>query len=207
MRFSIAQKVNLLSVGIILILGIFLGSYFINHETTVLHFELNERVNVLLSNLALNLEYPVLVRNQNAIAQLGKVILSQKDIIFCRIVDNDSNLLYQEGLEQKRPIENFAAAIVTKKIPEGTDEELIFGVQEKVVEEEIGKVQLAVSLSELNRKIGSLKRTVIIVVVAVITSASFASYSLLKSILGRPIFQLVNATKELPEENLTIRFR
>lgn len=201
MRFGIAQKVNLLSVSIILAFGISMGIYFINEQSKVLNSELDDRVKILLSNLSLNLEYPVLINDQEAIVRLLEGVLAQQDVVSGRITNKNGNLLYQKDSKKEGPIEEFASTIVTKRAAEGTGEDLILGIQEEA-EEVVGKIYLKVSLLELNRKIDRIKNTVIIVIITAIVILSLASYLLLKFVLDRPISRLVNATKRVASGEL-----
>ncbi|MFH0947717.1 MAG: hypothetical protein V1833_01790, partial [Elusimicrobiota bacterium] len=84
MRFGITKKVSLLCISILVFLAVILGVYFIQHESRALNDELNERITALLDGLCLNAEYPVLIKDKEAISKLAKSILTQKDIVFCR---------------------------------------------------------------------------------------------------------------------------
>jgi PAS domain S-box-containing protein len=201
MRVGIDKKVNLVSVSVILILGSFLGFYFIQHETRALNSELDERATVLLNSLSANSEYPILIRDRAAISRLAKGVLTQKDVAFCRIEDIDGTLLLEGGSKRGKSIREFASTIVTKRVAEEMSEELILGAPSEA-EEEIGKIYLAVSLSGLNQKVRDIKKTVAVFVIASMVLASIASSLLLKLILSGPITMLVRGTERIARGDL-----
>jgi PAS domain S-box-containing protein len=196
MRFGIDKKVNLLSIGIILFLGFLLGFYFIQHETRALNSELNERAAVLLSSLSTTCEYPILIRDRETISRVVKGVLSQKDVAFCRIEDTDGTLLFQEGSKEEKHIREFTCAVVTEKAVDEGDERMIVGTQMEM-EQEIGKVYLAISLLRLNQKLKDIRRTTAVFIVVTMVLAFLASSLLLRFILSGPITLLVRGTERI----------
>ena len=87
MILGINRKVILLTFSIILVFGFALGYYIIRYQTRILKLELDERINVLMDNLSTISEYPVLIRDKESITRLTKGVMSQKDIVFCRVED------------------------------------------------------------------------------------------------------------------------
>jgi nitrogen fixation/metabolism regulation signal transduction histidine kinase len=201
MRFGVAKKVNLLSIGIVLLLGSLLGYYFILHETRALNSELDERATVLLNSLSTNAEYPILIRDREAISRLAKGILTQKDVAFCRIEDIDGILLFQEGSKKEKHFREFTSVVVTKKVAEEGGEGMILGAPMEV-KEEIGKVYLAISLSGLNQKVKSIQKTIIAFVIVTIILASLVISLLGKLVLSDPITLLVKGTEKIARGDL-----
>lgn len=204
MRVSINQKVNLLSVSLILSLGLLLGFYFIRHEANALNAELNERVAVLLNSLTTNSEYPILIRDREAISKLAKGILTQRDVAFCRIEDIDGAVLFEGGTKEGRPIREFSSTVVTNRVVEERDEGMILGAPMKV-EEEMGKIYLAISLSGLNQKIKNVKETVTIFTIVTVILVSVASSLLLRLVLSGPIRILVRGTETIAGGDLAYK--
>jgi len=196
MRVSVNQKVNLLSVSLILSLGSLLGFYFIRHEADALNAELNERAAVLLNSLTTNSEYPILIRDREEISRLAKGILTQRDVAFCRIEDIDGAVLFEGGTKEGRPIREFSSTVVTNRVVEERDEGMILGAPMKV-EEEMGKIYLAISLSGLNQKIKDIKETVAIFTIVTVILVSLASSLLLRLILSGPIRMLLRGTERI----------
>lgn len=204
MRLGIARKVNLLCIGAILFLGLLLGYYFSQHEVRALNSELEERATVLLNSLNANSEYPILIRDREAISRIAKGVLIQKDVVFCRIEDMDGTLLFEEGSQKKKPIKEFTTTVVTKRVAEKSDEGIILGVPAEV-EEEIGKIYLAISLAGLNQRVKDIRKTLAVFVIITIIFASLASFLLIKVILSNPITSLVKGTERIAKGDLSYK--
>jgi PAS domain S-box-containing protein len=204
MRLGIDKKVNLLCVGVILFLGLLLGYYFIRHEIHALNSELEERAAVLLSSLSTSSEYPILIGDREAISRLVKGVLTQKDVVFCKIEDIDGALLFKEGSTEEKHIREFTSVVVTKRVAEEGDEGMILGAL-KEVEEEIGKIYLSISLSGLNQKVKNIQKTVTAFVIVTIILASLAISLLLKLILSGPITSLVKGTERIARGDLNYK--
>lgn len=201
MRFNITQKVNLLVLGLFLIFGFVLGTYVIKNQRKMINHELDERATVLLNHLSVNLEYPVLIRDLKAISRLVKEVMAQKDIIYCRVDDKEGKLIYLEGAIVGT-VKGFNASVATKgnKLLEN-EEEFILGVSDEVAEE-VGKIQLAVSLTENNKKLSDIRNTIIVIVGVGVFMASLASFLLLRFFLDRPVKMLVKATERIASGDL-----
>jgi signal transduction histidine kinase/CheY-like chemotaxis protein len=204
MRLGIARKVNLLCIGAILFLGLLLGYYFSQHEVRALNSELEERATVLLNSISTSSEYLILIRDKEAISRLVEGVLKQKDVVFCRIEDMDGTLLFEEGSKKKKPIKEFTTTVVTKRVAEKSDEGIILGVPAEV-EEEIGKIYLAISLAGLNQKVKDIRKTVAVFVIITIVFASLASFLLIKVILSNPITSLVKGTERIAKGDLSYK--
>jgi two-component system sensor histidine kinase/response regulator len=204
MRLSIDKKVNLLCVGAILFLGLLLGYYHVRHEIGGLNSELEERTALLLNSLNTSSEYPILIRNREAISRLVKGVLAQKDVVFCRIEDMDGTLLFEEGSKEEKPIKEFTTTVVTKKVAEKSYEGMILGVPAEV-EEQIGKIYLAISLAGLNQKVKDIRKTLAVFVIITIIFVSLASSLLIKVILSNPITSLVKGTERIARGDLNYK--
>lgn len=201
MRYGIYTKIILLVLGIILLFSMALGYYVISYQTRFLKHELKERVTILINNLSLLCEYPLMIKDKDAIAKLVNGVLTNKDIIYCRIEDNNGKVFYEERTGTDEQINEYKAAIVAKKYAADADEELLLGVPEEMAEE-IGNIYLGVSVKGLNKKVERGKRIIIASIFFVVTIISLAIYWLLKRILGIPIKQLVIATEMISKGNL-----
>jgi PAS domain S-box-containing protein len=203
MNFSIVRKVNLLSISVILIFGLMLSLYFIRQETHALNFEMNERMMVLLNSLSYSCEYPVLINDKETTANLIKGVLSQKDIVYCKIEDKNKGLIYQEGSLKSGDIKVFDKAIETVKRTKITEALDFAGTDDSKEKEYIGKITLAVSLSSFQEKIADITRTTILLVFFSIIIISLASSFLLTFILSDPINQLVKGTESIAKGDLS----
>ncbi len=201
MRLGINTKVTLISLGMILLFGLAFGYYIIMYQAHVMKQELEERVNVLMANLSLISEYPLLIRDKDAIIRLTKGVLAQKDIIFCRIENKEGTFFYEEGTREEDRHSDFITNIETKKHVEKVDEELILGIHKEEVEE-IGKIHMGVSYSGLNRKLNREKMIMLAIVISAIITTCLTIYFILNRILAWPVKQLVRATEEISKGNL-----
>ncbi|MEW6041718.1 MAG: HAMP domain-containing protein [Elusimicrobiota bacterium] len=204
MKFSINKKVSLLIITVIFVLGLVLGFYYTQNQTRSLNSELNKRITVLLDYLAYIIEYPLLIKDQEGILKALKGIMAQKEVVSCKIKDKEGNIIYQESSKKEGPVKEFSSCIVTKKVEAKPGEMLILGIT-KEEKEEIGKIYLTVSLSELNQKITNMRKTIAMVVVITIILGSFVSSLLFRFVLVRPITLLVEATEKIAQGDLNYK--
>jgi two-component system sensor histidine kinase/response regulator len=127
--------------------------------------------------------------------------LTQKDVVFCRIEDADGALLFQEGSKEKKDIREFTSTVTTKRAKGGGDEGMVLGAPTEI-EEKIGKIHLAISLSGLNKKVKDIQKTVAAFVFVTIILISLATSFLLKFILSGPITSLVRGTERIAAGDL-----
>jgi PAS domain S-box-containing protein len=202
MRFGIAGRVTLLVVVVILSLGLFLGGYFSRYESRALLESLDERTNALLSSLATNLQYPLLVGDRGVAARLVNAALSQPDVVRCTITGDRDSVLFAGETKRSGPLKSYQAPVSATHTIGATDEGLILGTGEPVTEV-LGTVTLTVSLAELNRKADHIKHTISAVVIAATILASLLCFLLLRFMLGHPIATLVAATRRIARGELT----
>ena len=198
MKFNISAKVSFLFFITIIIFTLLLSFYFINHKRQALEGELDERIHSLMNNLSINAEYPILVGNHELILSLGRGVLKQKDVVFCEILDENEDFIYREGSRDFENIKLYASAIYTEYTPRANAEELLLGTPE-VEEEKIGKINLGVSMADLDRKISDVQSTLLLVTFITVILATFFAYFFLRIILVRPVKDLVAGTKKIAE--------
>lgn len=203
MKLTIDRKISLFITILIFTLGAVLGFYFTQTLTRSLSRELDERGRHLLVDLVSDLEYPLLVRDQEAIAHKVKMVVAESDVAFCRIEGKDGTVLYQEGTPPSGPVREFASSIVTSKSG-GAAESLILNVpQEKT--ETVGRAVLLLSLTRLNQRIYEIKKTVTTVVLVAFLIASIGACLLLKRLIGVPVELLVHATERIAGGDLAYK--
>ncbi len=201
MTLGINRKVILLTFSIILVFGCSLGFYIIRYQTQIFKLELNERTSVLINNLSIISEYPVLIRDKETIVRLTKGMISQKDIVFCRIEDISGDFFYEEGSVEGGTVSKISTTIVMNKPTNENEEDLILGTSKEVAEI-IGLIHLGVSHSSFNRRLNEIKLVILLTVAFTIITACLTIYFLLKRMLGQPVHQLVKATKNISRGNL-----
>lgn len=194
MRFGIDKKVIALFILSVAILGIALGFYFVRHEEEALLSELDERARALLGSLVTSSEYPVLLKDAEALSKIAKGVLNQKDVIFCEIKDSEGEILFQGGTKEKKYVNEYTAPILAEKIKEPEGEELILGEGEKKTEE-IGQIYLVLSLAGMRAKLSEAKETTGLIVTLGILLTSLFIALMIKYFLGWPIEKLVLGTE------------
>ncbi len=202
MRVSILTKAVLATVVAITIMGVLSGSFFIQHEIREHNAELDERVTGVLDTLAFNSEYPVLVGDQEAIIRLVQGVLTNRDVIYCRIVDQEGYVLYEAGYK-KRPYREYSSVIYTTRAPQ-LSEETILGIPAKE-KEAIGTVNLVAPLVGVQRNIKEIAVTMFVFVVAMILAGSSTVYAVFKATTGRPLNLLMEATERISLGDLNHR--
>ncbi|MEW5767309.1 MAG: PAS domain S-box protein [bacterium] len=194
MRFGIDKKVISLFVLSVAILGLALGLYFVGHEREALLSELDERAKALLGSLATSSEYPVLLKDAEALSNIAKGVLDQKDVIFCEIKDSQGEILFQGGAKEAKYINEYRAPILTEKVKEVEEEGLILGAGEKETEE-VGQIYLVLSLDSMRAKLSEAKKTTGLIITLGILLTSLVIALLIRYFLGGPIKKLVMGTE------------
>jgi len=203
MRLGIDKKIISLFILSITILGIALGLYFLEHEKRAIIFEFDERAKALSNNLAITCEYPVLFRDYEMLSSIGSDILKQRDVSFCKIIDEDGQVLFQKG-EKEKDSKTYITPILTKKIKEAKEEEIIFGMKEKGATR-IGSVYLTFSLNSIRERLRGAQRIIGLIIIIGIMFASLSITLLVRGILGEPIKRLVMGTRIVGGGDLNYR--
>ncbi len=204
MRLDIGPRLILLSCGGVLLVGLFLGGYFVRHESRALSDELDVRARMLANHLALSCEFPLLTQNQEALANILRGTLNQKDVIYCLIEDNSGWIRVETGAKAGKHRE-YAAPILTRKPMEPGSEELILGAGAGAEMENIGEVRVAVSLQDLHRRTIDVLWTAGIFVLAAILLGALIIAWVVQGAMVRPIRKLVRATERLARGDLDAR--
>ena len=199
MRLGINGKVSLLSAALILLLVAFLSVYFIRQETAALSSELDERGALLLSGVCMDVELPLLAENKDEVARIAGGTLTQKDVVYCRVENAAGAVVFERGTLEDEKTRSFVAPIVTRTVAE--TEGIFLGASAET-EEEIGRIQLGVSLAGLNRKVQGATNTVMILAVVTILLVSAASSLLFRYVLTKPIAALVDGTERIARGDL-----
>ncbi|MDI6785995.1 MAG: ATP-binding protein, partial [bacterium] len=198
---SISKKVIFLFILSVIVLGVILGFYWHKHEKQVMTIEFNERAKALIVSLSAISEYPILFNDQSMISKIGKGILKQKDVIFCKIIDKEGQILFQEGTKKDKYIKEYSTSVMTEKTKEYREEALTLDMQEKEVVE-IGKIYLSFSFSSMIEKLREAKKTTWLIILFCIIVTTLAIIILVRIILGQPIEKLILSVNIIAEGNL-----
>lgn len=207
MKLGIANKINLIFITIFVIFTWIISFYFFQHQTNTLNKELEERVSALINNLSLSCQYPVLIRDREALEKLVKDILLQKDVVFCRIEDKEGKLLFQAGVEKNETsVRRYTKPIIIKR-EIGAEEDALVLEMEELIEEEAGKVYLGVSLVRLKQKMDEVKKTIVKIVIIAVFLAIISNLLFLKFVLKHPLDKLFIGIREVGKGNLTYKVK
>lgn len=202
MRYGIDKKVISLFILSVTILSIALGLYFIRHEKAAMLGELDERAEALLGSLAAGSEYPVLLKDTEALPNIVQGII-KKDVIFCEIRDNEGKILFQGGTKEEAHVKEYTASILTEKIKEPAEEKLILGTKEEKETEEIGKIYLVLSLANMRAKLNEASKTIAVIITLGILFTSLCITVSIRYFLGQPIKKLVMGTEMIARGDLS----
>ena len=199
MRSGINRKVGLLSVALILLLVSFLSVYFIRQEKASLSSELDERGVLLLNSVCRAVELPLLAENKEEVTRIAEGALAQKDVVYCRLENTAGLVLFERGTPNGKATRSFVAPVVTKTVAE--TEGILLGSSAET-EEEIGRLQLGISVANLNRKVREATNTVVLLAAITILLVSAASSLLFRFVLTKPIAALVAGTERIARGDL-----
>lgn len=201
MRLGIYKKVIMLTIMMSVVFMLAISSYSMRRYATFLNHVFDERSEDVLSNIALNLEYPMLIRDRESVERFIKGALAQNHVVFSSVEDADGVIMAQAGSTGITPVKEFSRPIILKKQALENSEDLILGqAQEK--EEVIGRVTVVLSLSEFESEKRNMRNASLAAFFITSGLASLSIYIALKRILGRPIRELVSATERVSRGDL-----
>jgi two-component system NtrC family sensor kinase len=204
MKLSIASKINLFAMFMIVTAVVILGWIFVRHETRAIRTELDERANTIVNNLAYNSEYGVLVGDKESLQRLLEGIMKEKDMMYVLIENKKGEIIAWSGEKRTEPIKEFTAPILTKPMPEGK-EEFGFSPEMNEKEEVIGLAKLRVSLSSLHRKTMELQIFIIGVTIIVILLSFLGTFLGIRFFITRPFRPLISGIERIVRGDLSHR--
>ena len=101
MKWGLNLKFICYTVFIVVFISLVFSVVFIYQSRKALLNEFHTRAQSLVENLALNVELPLLIENNQAIASLAHNLLQEKDVQSVRIYDHNGVLMVSEYKEQK----------------------------------------------------------------------------------------------------------
>jgi CheY-like chemotaxis protein/signal transduction histidine kinase len=205
---SIAAKVYMFAIVLILLANGFLAWFFSRHETGALSKELDERAAAITNNLAHNCEYGALVGNQEELTRLVEGILKEKDIAYAHIKDKDGKMILQRGETKNRSLEvkEFTAPIITK--PASKEEiqlDILPAADKKGKTEMIGQVTVGMSLAQLHQKTNQIKAVIALVIAIIILITGVGAYLGIRYFSTRPLKRLIKGIDRMGKGDLGSR--
>jgi signal transduction histidine kinase len=201
MKLKISQKVNLLFITLVVVLATTLGMYFISYQKVTLNKEFDDKAKAILYGLAVSVEYPLLVEDENTLQVLGNGVLQQADVVFCEIRNKNNRILFNGGSQKRKYVSQYFTPVLTEKISNQVSEDMILNSGKKQMVE-TGKIFLSFSREALIGKLNQAKKIIGIFVIAWII-ISFTLISLLtRLILSRPVNELLKGIQTIAEGDL-----
>jgi CheY-like chemotaxis protein len=208
MKLGIATKIYLFAAVLIIIANVFLGWFFVHHETNAVTKELDERASAITRSLAHNCEYGMLVRNIDELNRLLKGAAKEKDITFAQIEDKEGNVIarLEEKRNQQERIKEFTAPIMTTTLTkEEMQADLFQKPGEKEGKEVIGAVTVGVSLGYLQEKRAEIKRIISLVIAFIIIFAGTGAFFGIRYVVNRPLKHLIAGVERIGKGDLSHR--
>ncbi len=226
MILGIRSKLRIFLIFIILVLSFILIIIQYYHESNVLKKALQKRVESIAKSLAYNSEYGVLTGDKKFLDSLCQAAINQEDIVYAIIEDNSGNPL-QEKWKIKRFklanhlkasnsvhifnfnnkygnfVEVIAPVISSRKKYQDVDSTSTSSPFESVEWFQIGTVRVGASYEKVNNEIAKLTKTIIFITGAIILIGGIIIGVFTNQIILKPLFKILNATKEVTEGNLS----
>jgi CheY-like chemotaxis protein/signal transduction histidine kinase len=210
MKLGIATKIYLFAVVLIIIANIFLGWFFVHHETNAVTKELNERASAITKSLAYNCEYGMLVRDNQELNRLLIGAAKEKDIVFAQIEDKEGNIIARleekEKTDRQVKIKGFTAPIMTTPVTkEEMQADLFQEPGEKEKKEVIGTVTVGFSLGYLQEKTAEIERVISLVIAFIIILTGTGAFLGIRHFINRPLKHLIAGVERIGKGDLSHR--
>ena len=152
MKLTIVNKILYIFLSFVAVIIVFGTIWKIKGEYFSYQNNLDEKINMLVRNVADNSAYFVLAGDMSNIERITSSMVAQKDIVYCGFADNNGNIIFQISEDTFQDIRRYKADILTE-IPERGEEqdELIFGGGKKA-KVKIGEVLVNISMTEYLQK-------------------------------------------------------
>lgn len=212
MKPGIATKIYLFAAVLIIIANVFLGWFFVHHETNAITKELDGRASAITRSFAHNCEYGMLVRNIDELNRLLIGVVKEKDITFAQIEDKQKNIIarleVKEKTNQQVKIKEFTAPIITIPVTkEEIQADLFQKPGEKEKKEVIGAVTVGVSLGYLQERTAEIKRIISLVIAFIIIFTGTGAFWGIRHFINRPLKRLMAGVERIGKGDLSHRVR
>jgi len=205
MKLSIATKITLYAITLIIIANLFLAWFFISHETSALTDEMDKRAETIIKSVAYNSEYGVILKNKDDLGRLLKGVIKEKDVAFAEIIDKNGKVITEAGKRGKpgSDIKEFTAPVVSITI---SKEEMQFdSAGKKQKEEVIGKARMEISLEGLHKKTAQVTLVISLVILLIMVAAGTGAFLGLRFLVNRPLKQFIQSVERMGQGDLDHR--
>jgi two-component system sensor histidine kinase VicK len=202
-HFSIRTQLILNVVGIILILGILMGSYLNVVQTNMMKTELNEKGISITRNLAENSINPILTDNQVRLQWLVDTIKeSEPEVVYVFIIDESGEVMahtFKRGFPVELRGLNPAVGEISTLLLD-TEEGYIRDISYPILGGKAGEVHVGVSQESIRATVDKFTVTLGIFVFLLMIVGSNVAY-VAGTVISRPIMDLREGVEVFGEGN------
>ena len=191
------KKLNAYFIITIITLSSLMAVSFVFMELRHINESLNEQAELIINELASNIEFSLFVRNYDEVEKRVNDVLKNKDIVFCILKDNYGQTIYENGDKGERSVRLFTKEILREKAQEQS-EETMFGISART-KEPLGTVQINVSEKAGRKAIALILLLGLAITLIVIIAALLFSKYFLNKLVAAPIQKLMEGTKKIAD--------
>ena len=170
--------------------------------------ELNRRTEILVRGLAREAELPILAQDTAGLQQLADTLLLDPDVVAVEVCDAERTFRVRR-ISDVLPAgagDLEASTQVSTRVAHDLESAFSLDAESAMQAEPIGEALVRVSTRRTLRRVDDLRDRMIAVAVAILGSIGLLG-AMFARIVGRPLAQLVQATRDIAEGDLSTRVR
>jgi two-component system, cell cycle sensor histidine kinase and response regulator CckA len=207
-KISISTRIKIFVGMLVIIPIVFLGWFFISHETGVIEDNLSFRATSLVNRLSNDheIELAILVDDYDELKRQMGIILKEKDVAYGIVLDTNGKKLAYVGKPGEEEIREFKCPIITRPqlledIPLDTLNEHDASRQG----EKIGTVILGISLAKMKQKTAHLKKIFGVVLGIVLLISIAGGLFGVRHLINQPLRNLITSIEAIGIGDLSHR--
>ncbi|PKL92279.1 MAG: hypothetical protein CVV21_05870 [Candidatus Goldiibacteriota bacterium HGW-Goldbacteria-1] len=197
------KKLNAYFIITIITLSLLMGASFVFMELKHIDETLNEQAELIINELASNIEFSLFVRNYDEVEKRVNDVLKNKDVVFCVLKDNYGQIIYENGDKSAGNVRLFKKEILREKAQEQSEETML-GISTRT-KEPLGTVQINVSEKAGRKAIVMIILSGLTITLLVIITALLFSKYFLKKLVAVPIQKLMEGTKKIADGDFSYK--
>ncbi len=199
-RFGISSRLNLLLGLAIILFSWQISNIFVSYTSREIAGELTQRMELLLKTLCVSAEVPFQTGDVMQIAKFGTAALKQKDVVGCKIMDENNNVLF---LSNKSTL-NRSKWIVDTVFEAESALDKKAGLY-KMVYRPTGTIAIEVSYEGIEQSLRATKRSVRLLSLFILILLLVLTTLVTRFLLTRPIRRLIKGTRRVSRGDLDYR--
>ena len=197
------KKLNAYFIITIITLSLLMGASFVFMELKHIDETLNEQAELIINELASNIEFSLFVRNYDEVEKRVNDVLKNEDVVFCVLKDNYGQIIYENGDKSAGNVRLFKKEILREKAQEQSEETML-GISTRT-KESLGTVQINVSEKAGRKAIVMIILSGLTITLLVIITALLFSKYFLKKLVAVPIQKLMEGTKKIADGDFSYK--